>query len=122
MSRPQRIILCTTNGKIFHSIKEAAETLYVTPQAISHVLRGRAPHASGYVFEYADHLQEGESQQVKILNYLKKHGSITRIEAEALNIHCLASRICELRRAGHDITSIYTTRKKVTEYIYKEDI
>lgn len=45
-------------------------------------------------------------QHELIINYMKKYGSITPREAEA-EIGCmrLASRICDLRKAGYKIIS-----------------
>lgn len=48
------------------------------------------------------------TQEMKILEYIEKHGSITQLEATMeLGITRLAARIADLRDAGHDIISEY---------------
>ena len=52
-----------------------------------------------------------QSQNNRLLDYLKQHGSIDPLRAyEALGIYRLAARVNELRKMGEDIK---TTRIKV---------
>jgi hypothetical protein len=62
------------------------------------------------------------NQKTNILNYLKKKGKITPLEAlNKFGCFRLSARIKDLREAGHDIkTNIITVRKKrFAEYILK---
>lgn len=45
------------------------------------------------------------TQSEKIINYMKTHGSITARQAYHMGIMRLASRISDLKREGHKITS-----------------
>lgn len=45
------------------------------------------------------------TQSEKIINYMKTHGSITARQAYQMGIMRLASRISDLKREGHKITS-----------------
>lgn len=54
----------------------------------------------------------GKSQNQRILEYMREHGSITQLEAlTELGVMRLASRISELRRAGYAISSEVVTVK-----------
>lgn len=44
-------------------------------------------------------------QEEKILQYMKVNGAITQREALSLGIYRLASRICDMRKAGINISS-----------------
>lgn len=47
-----------------------------------------------------------ESQNAKVLNYIRAHGSITSMEAfTELSITRLSARVWDLRRDGHNIIS-----------------
>ena len=65
------------------------------------------------------------TQEQKVLNYLKKHGSITSWEAfEHFHITRLSARIYRLRAEGHIIDTVNKTKKNeegsVTNYaMYK---
>ena len=50
-------------------------------------------------------------QTERILRHLEERGSITTLEAMEIGILRLASRINDLRRAGHKIISTYVTGK-----------
>lgn len=50
-------------------------------------------------------------QTERILRHLEERGSITSLEAMEIGILRLASRINDLRRAGHKIISTYVTGK-----------
>lgn len=52
------------------------------------------------------------TQNEKVLAYIRKHGSITQLEA-ARDLGCfrLGARIWELRHSGHDIASISETSR-----------
>ena len=45
------------------------------------------------------------TQSEKIISYMKTHGSITARQAYHMGIMRLASRISDLKREGHKITS-----------------
>ena len=45
------------------------------------------------------------TQCERILHFMDQHGAITQADADTLRIKRLASRICELRQQGHNITS-----------------
>lgn len=46
------------------------------------------------------------TQCMRVLDYLDEHGSITQMEAmNVLGVMRLASRVSELRKQGHKITS-----------------
>lgn len=52
------------------------------------------------------------TQNERIIEYMKKHGSITQFEAlQSCGIMRLASRISDLRRLGYPITSKMVTVK-----------
>jgi len=52
------------------------------------------------------------SQKQQVLNHIKKHGSITPMQAfSRYQITCLAERIRDLRDSGHKIASEYVKRK-----------
>lgn len=53
-----------------------------------------------------------ESQNTMILRYLQERGSITQAEAYSY-FACsrLASRICDLRKKGHNITKVMKSGK-----------
>lgn len=51
-------------------------------------------------------MKAAKSQRDRVLEYIKKHGSITALEAmNDLGVMRLASRISDLRKAGHFIKS-----------------
>ena len=51
------------------------------------------------------------SQNERILAYMQKHGSITQMDATRdLGVMRLASRVSDLRRAGHNIVAISESR------------
>jgi len=51
------------------------------------------------------------NQNIRIIRYLKSHGTITSLEAmNELGVMRLASRISNLRQQGHKITSQYVSR------------
>lgn len=57
------------------------------------------------------------NQEHQVLNHLRRAGSITRVEAEALyRIRHLPTRIFNLKKSGVDILS--TTKKDVTGQRY----
>lgn len=70
-----------------------------------------------------------QSQKKRLLNFLKKKGSITKAEAyRMLGIWNTGGRIHELRREGHKIDTEMVERfgrnarkMKVAKYIYKND-
>lgn len=47
-------VMCVENGKIFKSLKEAAEKMGVNRTHVSMVISGKAPSAKGYHFEIVD--------------------------------------------------------------------
>jgi hypothetical protein len=49
-------IICNETGKIYNSLKSAANDLNTTNQNICHVLKGRSKHAKGYTFNYMEGL------------------------------------------------------------------
>lgn len=58
-----------------------------------------------------------ETQNEKILHYMRKHGSITAREAMLeLEIYRLGARIWDLRHDGHHITSTFETSKNGKHY------
>jgi hypothetical protein len=64
----------------------------------------------------------GKSQRARVLEYLKKRGDITQLQA-LVEFGCfrLAARIEELRRAGHSIKSVKRTAENggsYTKYLY----
>lgn len=49
-------------------------------------------------------------QKQRILEYMDKHGGITSLDAQyELGVARLASRICDLRKAGYDIVTEWIT-------------
>lgn len=57
------------------------------------------------------------TQNETILNHIKKHGSITSMEAFAeYNITRLSGRIHELRAQGHPIVTDHATAKNGAKY------
>lgn len=48
----------------------------------------------------------GQTQCEKVLDYIKRNGSITQREALGLGIYRLASRVSDLKKAGYDIRSV----------------
>lgn len=50
------------------------------------------------------------TQEDRIINYMKKYGKISQKDAIEMGIFRLASRICEIKRAGYPIK---TERAKV---------
>lgn len=51
-------------------------------------------------------------QNIAVLEYLQKHGTITSLEAfERLKITRLSARIYDLRRLGYTIEDCYKTRR-----------
>lgn len=67
-------------------------------------------------------------QTERILRHLREYGSITTYEAfSEYGITRLASRICDLRKAGYDIRGEFVTGKNrygepVTYSVYSADI
>ena len=59
------------------------------------------------------------SQCERILNYIDEYGSITQMDAlREFSCMRLASRVCDLRKAGYNIISITETSKNR----YRENI
>lgn len=51
------------------------------------------------------------TQEAKVLEYIRQHGSITQMDAmRDLGVMRLASRVNDLRRAGHKIVTINEQR------------
>ena len=51
-------------------------------------------------------MNSNPTQAERVLDYMAKHGSVTQFEAlKELGVMRLASRISDLRKHGHDITS-----------------
>ena len=58
-----------------------------------------------------------DNQAMRILNYIKKHGSITNMDAfRDLGITRLSGRIYDLREAGYNITMTWETSEHGTRY------
>lgn len=64
------------------------------------------------------------SQKETVLNHLKRKGSLTSVEAEAVyRIRRLASRIDELRQDGHPIKSVFRkdpTGQRYVRYVLEQ--
>lgn len=65
-----------------------------------------------------------ETQNKKVLRYMKKHGSITAREAMlSMEIYRLGARIWDLRHEGYEIVSAFETSKtgrRYKRYMLKE--
>ena len=73
--------------------------------------------------------KQAPTQEELVLDYLRKHGSITQLDAyEKLGIICtrLSARIFVLRKAGYDIETLYETNQYGTRYgryvLHEEEI
>ena len=59
------------------------------------------------------------SQNMRILEYIKRHGGITSLEAsDVLRITRLSARICDLRRMGYPIAIKYKLSDDGARYGY----
>lgn len=69
------------------------------------------------------------TQEQRVLNYIREHGSITSMQAFTdLKITRLSARIFNLRAQGHNIENVSHTYKNgqgtfttYTEYVLRED-
>lgn len=52
-----------------------------------------------------------QKQTERVLEYMEKHGGITQLEADELAVKRLASRICDIRKAGFPIETERVTVK-----------
>ncbi len=63
-----------------------------------------------------------ESQNMEVLNYIKRHGSITSWQAmNELKIMRLASRVADLRRKGYAIITILENKNNKSYGVYMFD-
>jgi len=60
-----------------------------------------------------------DTQTAKILRLLKAHGTVTNIELSRICFR-YSARIHELRREGHNITSVHD-KGSVWRFVYNED-
>lgn len=75
-------------------------------------------------------MNSNPTQAQRILDYMQEHGSITQLEAlKDLGVFRLASRISELRKNGHQISSQmvkvenrYGEKCRVKRYYLKGDV
>jgi len=63
---------------------------------------------------------QAATQRAVILGYLKRHGSISTLEARALSIMHPAGRIAELRRMGHHILTRRDKANRCARYVLQQ--
>lgn len=78
--------------------------------------------AKGKIFETARPKPAKETQEQKIINYMKAHGGITPFEAiEHLKILRLGARIFDLREKGYNIVNDPIPETNYARYKLMED-
>lgn len=56
----KKAVICFETGILYYSVTEAAESIGLTPSAISNVLRGAHKTAGGYHWKYAENMEESK--------------------------------------------------------------
>lgn len=59
-----------------------------------------------------DRCEASNTDREKVLNYIKKHGSITAEQAQSLGVNHVRSVICKLKRKGISVHNANSLGKK----------